>query len=304
MVRITRNQLKKTTNNDHQTDTNHQSDDSQCEQTTTTTSPCKTTNICGESGTNSDGQEVTNAQLLATMLDMNKSLSTKLSNIEDEIKTMKVEVRQIGDRVTTLEHKIPSMENSVILATDKLDTLEKSVPDAEKRLNKYITELEKKLVRLEIHDRKNNLLFYGISKSNGAVNENTESLMRDFLSTEMGLNKSWAESLPIVNVHRLPKSNYNTAHSVSTPPPIIMHLVHTKDKELILRATSALRGKKITVRTDLPPDLKRERGKLANVAYNIRQTQHLQTRIRVIDIDMVLETRPGNGVGPWQTYKE
>ena len=42
-------------------------------------------------------------------------------------------------------------------------------------------------------------------------------------------------------------------------------------------------GDRITVRTDLPPKMKRERGRLASVAYKLRKTQQLKTKIVIHD---------------------
>ena len=65
---------------------------------------------------------------------------------------------------------------------------------------------------------------------------------------------------------------------------------------------------RVTIRTDLPPAMKRERGRLATIAYNIRRNNHLSTRITVSGTKVLLQTRKhvktGEKPGPWSNWKE
>ena len=46
----------------------------------------------------------------------------------------------------------------------------------------------------------------------------------------------------------------------------------------------------VTIRTDLPPDLKRERGCLASIAYNLRHNHSVSTTITLVGAKMILQT--------------
>lgn len=45
----------------------------------------------------------------------------------------------------------------------------------------------------------------------------------------------------------------------------------------------------ITVRSDLPPSMKRERGRLSSIAYKLRQEKKLMTRIKVFNMKVILQ---------------
>ena len=71
---------------------------------------------------------------------------------------------------------------------------------------------------------------------------------------------------------------------------------------------SDTRYSKVTIRTDLPPKLKQERGRLATFAFKLRKEEHLSTRIRLRGAKIILETRKrnqmGNSQGRWELWKE
>ena len=65
---------------------------------------------------------------------------------------------------------------------------------------------------------------------------------------------------------------------------------------------------RITIRTDLPPALKRERGRLASVAFKLRREQRLSTRIKLLGTKIVLQTRKisrnGSQPTPWKIWSD
>ena len=54
---------------------------------------------------------------------------------------------------------------------------------------------------------------------------------------------------------------------------------------------------------DLPPNMKESRHELAKIAYNIRQGEKLQTRIKVSGTHLILETRT-NAKDKWFIRKD
>ena len=52
-----------------------------------------------------------------------------------------------------------------------------------------------------------------------------------------------------------------------------------------------LAGSRRRILSDLPVDMKKERGRLAKAAYDIRQNEKLQTRIRDKGLEVFLEVR-------------
>ena len=84
------------------------------------------------------------------------------------------------------------------------------------------------------------------------------------------------------NDHRLPSDH-------DGPRPVIMRFVSYEDRELVLSKAFNLAKTGMRILTDLPVPMKKERQRLAKVAYGIRRDEHLKTRIRDTGLDMILD---------------
>ncbi len=88
------------------------------------------------------------------------------------------------------------------------------------------------------------------------------------------------------------------------PKPIVVKFVRAEDRQKVfsssIKGWASLRERRITIRTDLPVILKKQRGRLANRAFELRKTHKVQTRIQEKGIDIYLQIRksPNN---PWRT---
>ena len=128
-----------------------------------------------------------------------------------------------------------------------------------------IKELNEKLLLLEKHDRKYNLLFYGIPEERG---EDLFEKMRQLFLDVLDISASRVDGMFFMNGHRLP------SEPASGPRPVLIKFCSFEDREIVL--SKAYRRR---ILTDLPVVMKRERGRLAKQAYKIRQDEKLQTRI-------------------------
>jgi hypothetical protein len=122
----------------------------------------------------------------------------------------------------------------------------------------------------EKHDRHYNLLFYGFEESPG---ENLELIMKTFFKDKLKINEAPVQAMIFANNHRLPKD------PCKGPKPIIVKFLTIPDRELVLSKafSPALRDKKIRrILSDLPVIMKRERGRLAQAAYELRKNEQLK----------------------------
>ena len=197
-------------------------------------------------------------------------------------------------------------------------------PKWKKKIEKVKKDLDEKLLQYEIHERKLNLLIYGAPK---ASNENVYQVCFGVFSSLLNITKEEAvQAIPLVNAHRLPRRNPAGAsgpgmqHQQDAPDPIIVRFGRMEDRERILRASQRPRPARsdstsdanparprLTIRTDLPPDMKRERGRLASVAYHLRKDRNLATRIIVNGTRVILQTRRPSSTGPpspWTAWTE
>ena len=114
------------------------------------------------------------------------------------------------------------------------------------------------------------------------------------------------------------------------PNPIIIRFVHMLDRDNLISAfehqprqrkpstasddhdhgndPKARKYERVTIRTDLPPKMKRERGRLASIAFNLRKDNNLSTRIRINATKVFLQTRKhvksGETPNAWTSWSE
>ena len=172
-------------------------------------------------------------------------------------------------------------------------------------------EMEERFLLLEMHDRKLNLLFYGVKPS---PYEDPYVKAREVISSLLGITMEEAKRIHLVNAHRLPtklppEQQGRDANSGSSPPrpqPIIVRFGTMLDRDRIIKAYENPGRQRyddespfarMTVRSDLPAKMKRERGKLAAAAYKIRKDKEYQTRIKIVGTKIALQTRKVNKRG-------
>ena len=89
---------------------------------------------------------------------------------------------------------------------------EQKQSETEKKLMERIKSLEDKLKLLEKHDRKYNLLFYGIQETE---NERVVEKLRTFFKNELKIDRNSVENMRFTNGHRIPTKGPG-------PKPIIL----------------------------------------------------------------------------------
>ena len=243
---------------------------------------------------------------------------------------MKSKMDTVIEEVGTFKKKVDELKASVDFSSKRVDNVENvELPGIRKNIDQVKADLEDKLLRYEIHDRKLNLLFYGAEH---LANENVYATVHGVVSDLLQVTpEQVAKTIPLVNAHRiLRKKNIESQRDRddTSPDPIIVRFVRMIDRDRVLRAferppsqpnqresreeapsleTSANK-RRITVRTDLPVEMKRERGRLASVAYKLRKKDNVSTRILVNGTKVILQTRKKNQgssmPAPWSNWKE
>ena len=182
------------------------------------------TAIGGTSSGAEDSAEESEAQptlsdLHAVLVDFKNSASTKLDSLTKE--------------VSAISSRFDKLEDSVNFNSDKIQEIEKkTVPDLKASLEKTVKSLESKILTLEIHNRKSNLLFYGLQQKDG---ENIyEVLKKAFIS--LGIDDAEASSIMIANAHRLPRRESGTQAARQMPIPVIARFCFMRDRNRVLAA--------------------------------------------------------------------
>ena len=136
---------------------------------------------------------------------------------------------------------------------------------------------------IPIRDRRYNLLFYGATDIERPVVE----VVREFLVSDFKMSREEADSVFIVNAHRLPRRQMRGPTGLD---PIIVKFGSMGDRDFILEAARR-RGfmkdrKPDMVYTDLPADMKRERGRLAQETRKLRR-EGKKKHINVVSTDLM-----------------
>jgi len=245
-----------------------------------------------ETNASSVTDTVSNSELKSIILRLEKSLSLRLDKLESEISDMKISQAENKDRIDTLNHDVQGAKQDITSLKDG------EIPVLDGKYQR----LADKITLMEIHDRKKNLLFYGVKQERNE--DNMFAVLRKCWIDDFGVTEEEAEYIAVADAHRLPSREPRQG-----PDPIIVRFVYARDRDLILekaRKRPFFRDRKpANVYTDLPPEMKKLRGKLAVKAKELRQ-QGNQTRIRVVGTKVLLEYRErrrrGENAGLWTQY--
>ena len=236
-------------------------------------------------------------EIKSMIKDLKKDMSSKLRSIDDKFSNIITELREdIGEvrndlaqastDIQSIQRQMDEVDKSIEFHAEKVEGVERQqqeqYEEINRKLNDKIDTLNKKLMMLEKHERKYNLIFHGIQEERS---EKLYDKMRAFFVSHMEIDQERAEKIIFSNGHRMPTK------AVGMPKPVIMRFASYDDRELILSKAYKLAksGKKIL--TDLPVAMKEERARLAKEAFLIREKEHLKTRIRDVGLDLVLEVR-------------
>ncbi|VDI25118.1 Hypothetical predicted protein [Mytilus galloprovincialis] len=231
------------------------------------------------------------------------TIENKFSNLVQEVKEdvnkVKLEVSETGQALKELRHDHDELQRGVEAMELNMQSLEvEKLESMRQSFETDLKNLKEKQVLLEKHDRKYNILVYGMPEKR---DENIWKVIDDLMMNYLKMEKAKAESFPFANAHRIP-ARQNSGEK-KRPNPIIIRFIHYADKELFLSLGSLLAGKNIRMVDDLPPCMKEARNELAKIAYKIRSEEKLKTRIRHLGVTVILETRTSSR-DQWHILKQ
>ena len=217
-------------------------------------------------------------------------INNKMANMFDEVRTdmarMKTDLTETRTKVIAASSKVDEIESSVEFHASKVADLSKAhdeeIRKTKEDLNKKIEEIDRKLILSEKQDRKYNLLFYGIREEN---DEDISEKLREMFIQDLKLDEDKVANMYFAHGHRIP------TEAGTGPRPIILRFTSIGDRDLVLANARELAGSRRRILIDLPPVMKKERGRLAKIAYQIRKNEQMQTRIRDKGLEVFLEVR-------------
>ena len=246
------------------------------------------------SGDNTAQATVSTAELKMLIIGMERRITSRLDTMDTELKSIKSDQMKMEAQIQGLEHDMQNTKSNV-------DSIEKKkLKELNDKMDNRPQELNDKLTKMEIHDRRMNLLFYGVEEK---PNENLDQVIHDFFMSDFGVSEAHYADIVIINAHRLPRRTPRPG-----PNPVIIRFGYMSEVQHFLNFAKQRPYNKdkrpVMVYTDLPQELKQIRGRAVQEAKVLRQNGR-QTRIRVVGTKIVLESRnrPRRGTPPgaWTT---
>ncbi|VDI14167.1 Hypothetical predicted protein [Mytilus galloprovincialis] len=169
-----------------------------------------------------------------------RNLTSMIHEVKADVKVLKVKFETSQKEIKTLRHDFTELERGVQGMDLQLQELEN-----EKLFKQKIDlqQLKEKVILLEKHYRKYNILIYGIDDSN--PEENVYATTRKLFSEKLLRDAPKANSMPLANAHRVPTPGKG-------PNPILVRFVNLWDKQLVMSKAYNLKGTKIRLLDDLP----------------------------------------------------
>lgn len=237
--------------------------------------------------------------------------------IIEKLDLLNANVTSIHKEIAEIRANMTDLQAAVADSSARLTDIENdALPKLRKRNENLETDLTQKLMALELHDRKMNLLIYGVEKKK---DEKVVQVVRNVIE-ELGFSKEEVEKIFFANAHRLPRrivtqgNERNAGRGQTGHDPIIVRFLAMMDRDSVLNAyQQRARMRPVTIEgqaaarpttrfvTDLPAPLKRKRFMLEQQAYQMRKNENKSTRIKLIGTSLQLECREkGNFNSPWR----
>ena len=178
-------------------------------------------------------------KLLSVLLKI-QDLTIQVAKLEKEKEELKESLESTQAEVEGLKEQASVTAATLKIATGKIAKLE---------------ELERRVVKQECFNRRNNIKFFGISNNEQESPEDTEAVLRNFLHKEMKFSKKHLDEIEFKRVHRIPTRAHEEKIN-QHPRPIIAKVSFFKDKQQIKSHIKHLpRGKSFGVADDFPKEV-------------------------------------------------
>lgn len=219
--------------------------------------------------------------------ELDSKFSAMFTEYKTDIQAVRTQIDTVKNDLSDVSVKVTSLETSVEFHSEQqkedYDNQKRNLNKIKAEIDTKMQEMNNKLLLMEKHERKYNLLFYGFPEEKRG--ENVYDKMRNIFVQDLKLDSYRVNDMYIAHAHRLPSENKGG------PKPLIMRFAAYEDRELVLSNAYKLAGTKRRIVSDLPVVMKKERGRLATAAYKIRHDEELQTRIKDKGLDVFLEVR-------------
>ena len=223
------------------------------------------------SQTDDDEQQQDGAKLCLDRLKLIEEKLEKVLLMLPEFEHLKTRVAKLEEEKQSLSHGLEVMQEDMNELKDSVQSTTAILKEANKQLTK-LGELERRQIKQECYNRRNNIKFFGIKNSDKESVKDTEEVLRHFLHKEMNIRQDDLDQIQFERVHRIPTKPL--ADKKPYPRPIIAKVSFYQDKEFVKSHIKNIRkGAKYGVADDFPPEVEEIRKELQPVLKRVRSDQ-------------------------------
>nr|CAB3263741.1 mediator of RNA polymerase II transcription subunit 30-like [Phallusia mammillata] len=204
-------------------------------------------------------------------------------------------MQSMDRRLTSIENdlreRVGQVETSLENAHQRIDELEGKVVSLENNLRETQLQSKQESVMDELRSKEFNLLFHGIPQSNNESPDQTEHIVRTFLTDKLQYPHSDLTKIEFSNVHRLPRRSSSTANTgpsdLLKSAPIAVKFIKMSDKRKIHSLAGRARSYNANITRHLPTSMQSQRKLLIHHA-NKFYKQGKTIRWKILQADYCL----------------
>ena len=233
-----------------------------------------------------------------------REVRTNHNELVDAINSINDYLRKISEKLD----KIPDIEKSTEFNAQSFQTVtDKLIPELQVKMNKYLSKVKTdllvvvkdnadKLIALESHSRRKNVIINGIPWSEG---EEVETLVRDFFKNKLEVEPLVLKDMLFRDTHRLPAHKLPDGRVLEKP--IIVAFISQKHRNLVMKCAYKLKDTGISIKSDLPKSLNDLRNKMLKERHRLKVLNPL-IKYRVAEVRYMPILQKSNGTRPGTDY--
>ena len=188
------------------------------------------------------------------------AVNSKLESINAVVVSLEQKLNKVLGRVEMLEQDQAKSKDTIKDMLDglqALNTIVEASKTAGDRVKVYCEDkckdLQDKLLCAEVHQRRENLRFFGIGEKPGSK-EDTLAVLQEFFVRVLAIQPEEVLKIEFQRVHRVDKINVD-----GKPRAIIARFLRYQDREFIFTKTNLLKDSQFGISADLPKEIVKRR---------------------------------------------
>lgn len=213
------------------------------------------------------GDSPSNSDILKYLKRMDSKISVmdnklnKLDVLEQKVSSFDSELKKLW---TFVHDQFKESKDAMSKVSERIDTLEFSLGIAQKQITQLTSDKAKvndSLLYVQSQSMRNNLIFTGITEDPREKPEVTESKLRQFMVEKLKLAQDMVDGFRLERVHRM--GDYSVRAGASNKPRnIVAKFLQFKDREIVRRARTNLKGTGFFINEQFPKEIADRRRQL------------------------------------------